>query len=60
MVDVIVEIDSVGAIVPDLLPDVLGVHVMVQHAGVLVVGVVLHVAAVYIPYSPLGWLLGQT
>ena len=43
MVDVVSEIDPVGAIMHDLLPDVLGVHVVVQHAGMLVVGVVLHV-----------------
>ena len=55
VVDVIVEIVPVGAFVHDLLPDVLGVHVVVQHAGMLVVGVVLHV---YIPSSPPGVAVG--
>ena len=44
-----------GAIVPYLLPDVLGVHVVVQHAVMLVVVVVLHV---YIPSSSPGVAVG--
>ena len=41
-----------GAIVPDHLPDVLGVLVLGQHDGMLVVGVVLHATAMYMPSSP--------
>ena len=56
MVDVLVETGPVVVIVPD----VLSVLVLGQHAVMLVVGVVLHAAATYMPPPPLGWLLGQT
>jgi hypothetical protein len=42
-----------------LLAGVLDVHAVDQHAGMLVVDVVLHAAAMHIPSSPPG-LLGQT
>ena len=50
----------VVVIVAVILPDVLGVLVLGQHAGMLVVGVVLHSGAMHIPCSPLWWMLGQT
>ena len=36
------------------LPDVFGAHVVDQHAGMIVLGWVLHLAAGYIPSSPPG------
>jgi hypothetical protein len=44
--DVHVETGPMVAIVAVILPGVLGVLVLGQHAGMLVVGVVLHAAAV--------------
>ena len=58
MVDVHEEAGPVVVIVADILPVVLGVLVLGQHDGMLVVGVVLHVAAEYIPYSPPGVAVG--
>ena len=60
MVDVHIETGPVVVIVAVILPGVLGVLVLGLHDGMLVVGVVLHAAAMSMPSSPLGWLLGQT
>ena len=47
-----------GVIVTGWLPDVLDVHVVAQHAVMLVLGKVLHVAAGYIRSSPPGVAVG--
>ena len=60
MVDVHIETGPVVVIVAVILPGVLSVLVLGLHDGMLLDGVVLHAAAMYMPSSPLGWLLGQT
>ena len=58
MVDVHIEAGLVVVIVAVILPGVLDVLVLVQHAGMLVVGVALHAAAMYMPSSPPGVAVG--
>ena len=58
MVDVHVETGPVVVIVAVILSGVLGVLVLDQHDGMLVVGVVLHAATMYMPSSPPGVAVG--
>ena len=58
MVDVQIEAGPVVVIVAVILPVVLCVLVLGHHAGILVVGVVLHAAVVYLPSSPPGVAVG--
>ena len=58
MPDVPVETGPVVVLVAVTLSGVLGVLVLGQHDGMLVVGVVLHAAAMYIPSSPPGVAVG--
>ena len=58
MADVHIETGPVVVIVAVILPGVLDVLVLVQHAGMLVVGLVLHADGMYMPSSPPGVTVG--